>query len=114
MKTNLCLISLRPIGRALYTAALAGVLVFSASAQPPAQAPAPQPGQAPGGPPRGGRGPGAPIIPGPPAAVPAVVAIPRPSEAEVAQANEALKKFLASDATGKALQAKYPGLIAVT
>jgi lysophospholipase L1-like esterase len=113
MKTSLRLISLRPAFRTLCTAALAGVFVFSANAQPPSQAAA-QPGQAPGGPPRGGGGRGPAIVPGPPAPVPAVVAISRPTGAEILQANDALSKFLASDSTGKALEAKYPGLFAVT
>jgi lysophospholipase L1-like esterase len=87
--------------------ALAGA-VLSVSAQPTA------PAQPPGGGARGARGPApAPIVIGPAAPVPAVVAIPRPSGAEIAQANNALNKFLGSDSAAKAKVAKYPGLIAV-
>ena len=50
----------------------------------------------------------------PPAPVPVAVAIARPSPADVAQAAESLKKFLAqTDAATKALVAKYPDLVAV-
>ena len=49
-----------------------------------------------------------------PAAVPDLVAIPRPSPAEVTRASAALDKFLAqADRPTKALVAKYPDLIAV-
>ncbi len=50
---------------------------------------------------------------GPAAPVPAAVAIPRPTEAEIAQANDALKRFSTSDSTARALLAKYPSLISV-
>jgi lysophospholipase L1-like esterase len=43
-----------------------------------------------------GRG-GAPVVIGPAAPVPPEVAIPRPTAAEVAQVNEALKRFIAQD-----------------
>src|SRR3954471_18680505 len=111
MKTVRFFPSVRPLTRAFCALTLAGAFILSASAQPPAGA---QPAQPPGGPPRGGgRGPTAPIVIGPAAPVPAAVAIPRPTPAEVAQANDALKKFVASDSTAKALLAKYPGLITV-
>ncbi|MEY2878665.1 MAG: hypothetical protein RLZZ15_1045, partial [Verrucomicrobiota bacterium] len=46
-----------------------------------------------------------------PAAVPAAVAIARPSAAEIAQAEQAMQKFLAqADTATKALVAKYPDL----
>jgi lysophospholipase L1-like esterase len=49
-----------------------------------------------------------------PALAPAAVAIPRPSETEIARANEALAKFLAqADPATKAIAAKYPDLISV-
>ena len=61
-----------------------------------------------------GRGGGAPATPpGPPAAVPAAVAIPRPTAAEVEAARSALAKFVASDAATRALVQKYPNLIEV-
>jgi lysophospholipase L1-like esterase len=47
--------------------------------------------------PGAGRGGFAPIVIGPPAAVPAEIAIPRPTPAELAQINEALKKLIDSD-----------------
>jgi len=50
-------------------------------------------GQAPGG----GRGGFAPVVIGPPAPVPPEVAIPRPSPAELEQANAALQRLIASD-----------------
>jgi lysophospholipase L1-like esterase len=43
-----------------------------------------------------GRG-GAPVVIGPPAPVPPQVAIPRPTAAEIAQVNDALKRFIAQD-----------------
>ncbi len=61
----------------------------------------------------GGRGRGGPVVIGPAAPVPAAVAISRPTEAEIAQANDALKRFSTSDSTAKALLAKYPSLISV-
>jgi lysophospholipase L1-like esterase len=49
-----------------------------------------------------------------PAAVPAAVAIARPSAAEIAQAEQAMQKFLAqADTATKALVAKYPDLVTV-
>jgi lysophospholipase L1-like esterase len=50
---------------------------------------------------------------GPPAPVPPEVAIKRPSAAEVEQAQQALKKFLATDAAARALSTAYPDLITV-
>lgn len=109
MKTSPRFSPLRPLTRTLCTLAFAGAVVLSATAQPPAG----QPSQPPGGR-GGGRGPAFQIVIGPAAPVPAAVAIPRPTEAEIAQANAALKKFLASDRAAQDLAAKYPGLIAVT
>lgn len=51
--------------------------------------------------------------PGPPAAVPAAVAIPRPSAAEIDTARRALARFLESDAATRAIAQAYPGLIDV-
>ena len=48
-----------------------------------------------------------------PAPVPAAVAIARPSAAEATKVEQALAKFLASDAETRALVAKYPGLLEV-
>jgi len=46
-----------------------------------------------------GRGAAAPVVTGPSAPVPAQVAIPRPTATELAQVNDALKNFIASDKT---------------
>lgn len=62
-----------------------------------AQAPAGGRGAAPGAAPGGGRGGFAPVVIGPPAPVPAEVAIPRPTQAELEQVNAALKRLIASD-----------------
>jgi lysophospholipase L1-like esterase len=77
-------------------------------------APAAPPGVGPGGaaqapaaPARGGRG-VAPVVIGPPAAVPPEVAIPRPSAAEIAQINGALTAFVNTDSSAaKPLLKKY-------
>jgi lysophospholipase L1-like esterase len=66
------------------------------SAQAPAAPGAP--GQPPGGGfPGGGRGNFAPVVIGPSAPVPPAVAIPRPTPAELEQANAALKRLIDSD-----------------
>ena len=63
---------------------------------------------------QGRGGGGAPATPpGPPAAVPPAVAIPRPTAAEVEAARSTLAKFVASDAATRALVQKYPNLIEV-
>jgi lysophospholipase L1-like esterase len=66
-----------------------------------AQAAAPTaPGQGPAGPaPGGGRGGFPPVVIGPPAPVPAAVAIPRPTPAELEQVNAALTRFIDGDKT---------------
>jgi len=70
-------------------------IAVSASA---VSAQAPGVGGPPGGPPGGpGRGNFAPVVIGPPAPVPAEVAIPRPTPAELEQVNAALQRFIASD-----------------
>jgi lysophospholipase L1-like esterase len=67
-----------------------------AAAQGPAQGPGR--GAAPaGGPAGGGRGGFAPVQIGPPAPVPAEVAIPRPTQTELDQVNAALKRFIEAD-----------------
>lgn len=50
---------------------------------------------------------------GPPAPVPPAVAIVRPSADEIAQVNDAVKKFIASDSSVKPLLDKFPGLVVV-
>jgi lysophospholipase L1-like esterase len=83
----------------------------------PALAQAPQgavPGRA-GGPgaggPGGGRG-GAPVVIGPAAPVPAEVAIPRPTQAEVDQVNAAFARLVNSDTSAsQALLKKYQSLM---
>src|SRR5688572_7149571 len=74
-------------------------------AQPP---PAPATGQGPG---RGGFVP-APVVIGPPAPVPPQVAIPRPTPAELAQVNAAVKRFIDSDGSpNKPLLKKFESLL---
>jgi lysophospholipase L1-like esterase len=74
------------------------VMLWTVSAS--AQAPAPGgPGQAPGAGPGFGRGGFAPVVIGPPAPVPAEVAIPRPTPAELEQVNAAVKRFVDGDRT---------------
>jgi lysophospholipase L1-like esterase len=55
--------------------------------------------QAPPGPPGAGRGNFAPVVIGPPAPVPAEVAIPRPTPSELEQVNAALKRLIDADKT---------------
>jgi lysophospholipase L1-like esterase len=66
---------------------------------------------------RGGGGGGAvaaPVAPpGPPQPVPAAVAIPRPTAAEVEAAQRALTRFVESDPAIRAIAQKYPDLLAV-
>jgi len=61
---------------------------------------------------RGGFGRGMQVPPGPPAPVPAEVAIPRPSSDELAKINDDLKKFIAQS-PDKSLKKKYESLITV-
>jgi (4-O-methyl)-D-glucuronate---lignin esterase len=68
--------------------------------------------QAPAGPPGGGRGGFAPVVIGPPAPVPAEVAIPRPTPAELEQANAALKRLIEEDrSSARALLKKFEPLM---
>ena len=60
-----------------------------AQVPPPANPPAARAGA--------GRGGFAPVVIGPPAPVPPEVAIPRPTPAELAQVNDAVTKWIASD-----------------
>jgi len=80
------------------TIALAGADFARAQAPAPGAQGAPGRGAAPGvqGP-GGGRGGLAPVVIGPPAPVPAEVAIPRPTPAELEQVNAALQRFVAND-----------------
>jgi len=60
----------------------------------------------------GGRGAFAPVVIGPSAAVPTEVAIPRPTPGELAQVNDALTKWIASDnSANKPLLQKYQSLM---
>jgi lysophospholipase L1-like esterase len=98
---------------------IASALSSIATAQPAAPAAsAPIPGSAPGG--RVGNGAGrggfgAPAVPaGPPAPVPPEVAIPRPTTAELAQINQALQQFVASDHSAlKPVLEKYQSLLVI-
>jgi lysophospholipase L1-like esterase len=66
-----------------------------------------------GGPP-GGFGPPGGTPPGPPAPVPAAVALPRPSDAEIAKLRQSLADFTArADAETRALLQKYPDVLEV-
>ena len=79
-----------PVARLLLATLLLAAAGAAVQAQPPAQ--------------------------GPPAAapVPAVVAIPRPTAAELQTARDSFEKFIASaDATTRAVLQKYPGLLEV-
>ena len=59
-----------------------------------------------------GRGNFVPIVIGPPAPVPPEVAIPRPTPAELAQVNEAVKKLIDSDkSSAKPLLKKFESLL---
>ena len=72
---------------------------FAQAPAPGAQTPAGQ-GAAPAGAPGGrggGRGGGAPVVIGPPAPVPEIVAIPSPTQAELEQVNATLQRMIASD-----------------
>jgi len=63
-------------------------------------------------PPAQGRGPVQPVVIGPPAPVPPEVAIPRPTPAELTQANEAIAKLVASDkSSSNALLKKFEPLM---
>lgn len=79
-----------------------------ALAQPPAV-----PGGGSGGPGGGpGRGAPTPIVIGPPAPVPAIVAIPRPTAQELTQVNDAITKWVASDKSpNKPLLEKFQSLM---
>ena len=73
-------------------------------APPPANGPAPAPGP--------GRGGFAPVVIGPSAPVPPQVAIPRPTPEELAQVNEAVSKWIASDqSSAKPLLQKFQPLL---
>jgi lysophospholipase L1-like esterase len=63
-------------------------------------------------PPAQGRGGGPPIVIGPPAPVPPEVAIPRPTLAELAEVNGAVKRFIDADRSAvKPLLQKYESLL---
>jgi lysophospholipase L1-like esterase len=91
------------------------VLTLAATVALTASAAFAQPPQGPGGPgaPGPGRGAGfAPVVIGPDAPVPAAVAIPRPTPAELDQVNSELKKLIDSDKSStSALMKKYEPLM---
>jgi lysophospholipase L1-like esterase len=58
-----------------------------------------------------GRGGAAPVVTGPSAPVPPQVAIPRPTAGEIAQVNDALKTFVASQSATQPLLKKYESLL---
>jgi len=77
-----------------------------------ALAQAPPTGNAPGATPARGRGGFMPIVTGPPAPVPPEVAIPRPTSAELARVNQALKALIDSDqSAAKPLLKKFESQI---
>ena len=90
-----------------------GVAVGDLLAQTPAAGTAGAAGQTLGAPGRGqGRGAFPPVQIGPPAPVPPEVAIPRPTPAELAQVNDALKKLIDSDkSSAKPLLKKFESLM---
>jgi lysophospholipase L1-like esterase len=110
---------------AVMAAASAGALLAQTpTAAPPPSAPtatAPPPAgggpatlaglaQAGGG--RGRGGPGAPVVIGPPAPVPAAVAMLRPSASELAQINDALTRFVSADKSAASpLLKKYQSIL---
>jgi lysophospholipase L1-like esterase len=68
--------------------------------------------QAPVAAPGGGRGALRPVVIGPPAPVPPEVAIPRATAAEIAQVNDALKRFIAEDrSAAQPLLKKFESLL---
>src|SRR4051812_43655500 len=95
---------MRATFRILGLAMIIGAVSAGASFAQPAPS-----AQSPGAPARGQGGRGfAVVVIGPPAPVPAEVAIPRPSAAEIAQINDALTKFITTDASpAKPLLTKY-------
>ena len=106
-------------GRFLLALAIAiGCAMPAAQAQVPAAGAAPQTtpagrGGAPAGAvPGGGRAGFAPVVIGPPAPVPAEVAIPRPTPAELQQVNAALTRLIDSDkSAAQPLLKKYQSLM---
>ena len=104
----------RVISFVVSAAIIGGTWVSVSAAQnpptpPPAQVGAAgQAGQVAQGPGRGA----APVVIGPSAPVPPEVAIPRPTPAELAQVNDAVKKFIESDASpNKPLLKKFESLM---
>ena len=94
--------------RVLYVAVVCLVLTGQAFAQGPPPAAANAPGAAQGR----GRGGFGPVVVGPAAPVPPEVAIPRPTAAEIAQVNAAVKKLIDSDrSAAKPLLKKYESLL---
>jgi len=99
---------------AFIAASIGGVLAQTAPVGAPTAA---SPGGAPQSPAAPGRGQGgrgaAPVVViGPPAPVPPEVAIPRPSAAELAQINDALRKFVNTDTSAaKPLLKKYESVL---
>jgi lysophospholipase L1-like esterase len=108
----------RAITSIVFGAILAGSWAAGAGAQNPPPAPVTaQPGQpagqGPGAAPAQGRGRGfAPVVIGSSAPVPPEVAIPRPTPAELAEVNAAVKKFVDSDSSAtKPLLKKFESLL---
>ena len=102
---------------AMVAAGLSAVLadnVMAQAAAPAAPPAAPARGQGAGGPqgPGGGRGNFAPVVIGPSAPVPAIVAIPRPTPEELARVNAAINKFVQNDTSAdKDLLKKFESLM---
>ena len=93
------------MSRVLHVSVIFLALAGSAIAQGP-------PANAPGAPQGPGRGPVAPVVIGQPAPVPPEVAIPRPTSADAAQVNQAVKKWIDSgDSPSKPLLKKYESLL---
>jgi (4-O-methyl)-D-glucuronate---lignin esterase len=101
---------MKPVSYVVVSVIVAGLVgstfVHAQNPAPPAGQGAPPTATAPA--PGPGRGPLAPVVIGPPAPVPPEVAIPRPTAAELTQANDALKKLIDADkSSSKPLLQKF-------
>jgi lysophospholipase L1-like esterase len=110
---------MRSISAVVFAAVVGGYWATAAGAQNTPQTPPPTPattqgaGQGAAGAPAAGRGRGfAPVVIGPSAPVPPEVAIPRPTAAELAEVNAAVKTFIDSDkSSNKPLLKKFESLL---
>jgi lysophospholipase L1-like esterase len=102
----------RPLLSSFVVLALSATVAFAQAPAATIGAPQGAPGAVPAGAPGPGRGAFPPVQIGPPAPVPAAVAIPRPTPAELEQVNSALKRLIDSDKTAaQPLLKKYESLM---